>query len=313
MARPQKNGLEYFALDVVLSDEVELIEAEHGLEGFAILIKMFQKIYSQGYYYEWDEKQKILFSNKVSSDRNLVVSVIEDCVRWGIFNKDLYEKYSILTSKRAQNHYITAIYKRVNVQMIEEYLLVDVSDKKNIEVYKISGEKGVCNGVSDDGNEETSTVSDGESTQSKSKVKVKVNKESNNTNAFEFYQQNFGIINSFLSEEISLWIDDLSEELVIEAMKRGLEQNKRNWGYVKSILKSWHSTNVKSIQDVKAEDVQFQKRQDTKKQKNRVDKLPKCMDKPEKSINIPEVSESEKQRLQKMIAELKSTQKLNET
>lgn len=87
-------------------------------------------------------------------------------------------------------------------------------------------------------------------------------KDINNNNAFQFYQNNFGMINSFLSEDIGHWIDDLSEELVIEAMKRGLEQNKRNWGYVKGILKSWHSTNVKTIADVIAVDAEFQKKRE---------------------------------------------------
>ncbi|WP_096201918.1 DUF4373 domain-containing protein [Bacillus sp. FJAT-45350] len=181
MARPQKNGLDYFALDVVMSDEVELIEAEHGLEGFAILIKMFQKIYSHGYYHEWDEKQQILFSNKVSSDRNLVTTVIYDCIKWGIFNKELYEKYSVLTSKRIQNHYISAVYKRVNVEIVQEYLLVDLPEKKNIELVDLNGRRidngnSGSNTVSDIGNEDANEVSDIQSTQSK--VKESKGKES---------------------------------------------------------------------------------------------------------------------------------------
>ena len=44
MARPVKQGLDYFALDVKMDDETELIEAEHGHLGFFVLIKMFQKM-----------------------------------------------------------------------------------------------------------------------------------------------------------------------------------------------------------------------------------------------------------------------------
>lgn len=161
MARPTKQGLEYFALDVVMSDEVEIIEAEHGLVGFAVLIKLFQKIYSEGYYYEWEDREQILFSNRVSVDRNKVVSIVNDCIKWEIFDKQIYERYKILTSRRIQNHYFTSTYKRVNVEAIEEYLLIDVSDRNNLNVIR----------VSDDGNEDTNIDTDVESTQSKSKSK----------------------------------------------------------------------------------------------------------------------------------------------
>lgn len=169
MARPAKQGLDYFALDVNMSDEVEIIEAEHGLEGFAILIKLFQKIYLEGYYYQWNDREKILFSNRVSVDRNLLTSIVDSCIEWGIFDKNLYTKHNILTSRRIQNHYFTATYKRTGVEAIKEYMLIDISDRTNV----------VVSGVSVDSNETTSTVTDTKSTQSKEKDSIlKDNKES---------------------------------------------------------------------------------------------------------------------------------------
>ncbi len=170
MARPTKQGIDYFPLDVNLDDKFTIIEAEHGLSGFAILIKLLQKIYSEGYFYEWKEMQQILFSKSISVDRNIVVSIVEDCLKWKIFDIGLYKKHKILTSKGIQTRYIQAIYKRVEVEIVKEYLLIDVSDKKNI----------VCISLSDDRNPDASIVSVNESSQSKvnkSKVnKSKVNK-----------------------------------------------------------------------------------------------------------------------------------------
>ncbi len=64
MARPLKIGLDYFPLDVSFDDNIELLEAEEGLEGFAILIKLWQKIYSNGYYIEWNDDCLLLFCKK---------------------------------------------------------------------------------------------------------------------------------------------------------------------------------------------------------------------------------------------------------
>jgi hypothetical protein len=172
MARPQKPGLDYFALDVQMDDAVNIIEAEHGLAGFAIIIKLFQRIYNEGYYYKWTEKEQILFSSRVSVDRNLVTTIVEDCIKWGIFNQELYKNHTILTSRRIQSHYLTATYKRVNVEMVKEYLLIDVSDRKNINVIR----------VSDDRNPATTKDTDDKSTQSKVKEsKEKKSKEKEDT------------------------------------------------------------------------------------------------------------------------------------
>jgi len=175
MARPQKTGLDYFSLDVVMSDEVEIIEAEHKLEGFAILIKLFQKIYSEGYYYQWDDRGRILFNNKVSVDGNKVDEIVMDCVKWGLFDKKLFDKYQILTSKRIQNQYFTATYKRTGLEAIQEYLLIDISDRDNV----------VTTRVSDVNNSPTTNVSVDKSTQSKVKKSKEEKSKEEKSNAAE--------------------------------------------------------------------------------------------------------------------------------
>lgn len=176
MARPLKAGLEYFPLDVKLNDKVKIIESIHGLEGFAILIKLYQKIYSEGYCMKWEEKEQILFSNSISVGKKEVMSLVDDCIKWDIFDEDMYKKYKILTSSRIQKQYVNSVYKRTKVKMVKEYLLIDVSDSNNI----------IVTGVSDTGNSDVSIVSDSKSTQSKvdnskvnNKVKDSIEKDSN--------------------------------------------------------------------------------------------------------------------------------------
>lgn len=114
-------------------------------------------------------KKKKICKNK-AFDRNTVTTIINDCVKWDIFNEKLFNQYNILTSKGIQTRYFQVIYKRTDVKVIKEYLLIDVSDKNNIR----------CCSVSDNGNKDVSIVSDNESTQSKvKKTKVKESKLNN--------------------------------------------------------------------------------------------------------------------------------------
>jgi DnaD/phage-associated family protein len=70
-------------------------------------------------------------------------------------------------------------------------------------------------------------------------------------NPFNFYQENFGVLSPFLSEDIGNWIDDTSEELVTEAMKISL-QSQKPWKYAAGILKDWMNHNLKTVADVQA-------------------------------------------------------------
>lgn len=60
VARPKKTGLDYFPLDVYLDDKFKFVEIKFKLEGFAIVIKLLQKIYANGYYIEWGEDEELL-------------------------------------------------------------------------------------------------------------------------------------------------------------------------------------------------------------------------------------------------------------
>jgi len=130
MARPQKKGLDYFPLDVMMDradDDIEMLEAKYGTNGFATLIKLYMKIYQDdGYYIKWNEKPSLLLAKRVNVDINLINSIINDLIEWGIFDKKLYGEYHILTSKRIQHTYIDAVKKRKSVEMVGSLVLVEI-------------------------------------------------------------------------------------------------------------------------------------------------------------------------------------------
>lgn len=120
-----KSGIDYFPLDVSLDDKFELIEAEFGLTGFAVVVKLLQKIYGgQGYYCEWTYEVALLFGKKIGLGGNVVSEIIQTSIKRGIFDKKLYDKYHILTSAGIQKRYFEAVSRRKAVSVKKEYLLV---------------------------------------------------------------------------------------------------------------------------------------------------------------------------------------------
>lgn len=130
MARPIKKGLDYFPLDVDMDqdDKIQLIEGEFGLKGFAIVVKLFTKIYDNGFYYPWRDKEKLLFARRVGKKNgSLVNEVVSRSVKWGIFNERLFNQSAILTSKAIQQRYFKAIKRRKNIVVPSDYVLVDIN------------------------------------------------------------------------------------------------------------------------------------------------------------------------------------------
>src|SRR5690554_4286649 len=135
MARPTKTGLDYFPLDVDMDndDKIALIEAKYGLTGFAIIIKMLMKIYDNSYFYEWSEKEQLLFSKRVYVDINLLNDVINDCLKWDLFSEEIFKSSRILTSRAIQERYLEASSRRKQVEISRNHLLIE---SERVNVYK---------------------------------------------------------------------------------------------------------------------------------------------------------------------------------
>jgi len=126
MPRPNKSGVDYFPLDVKMDDEVELIESVHSVTGFAVLVKVYQKIYSSGYWIKWDEKTVIVFSKRVNVDINKVIAIINSCLEWNLFDQELFDRFEILTSTGIQRRYFEITRRRTKIAIVNEFLLVNL-------------------------------------------------------------------------------------------------------------------------------------------------------------------------------------------
>lgn len=135
MARPLKESLDYFPLDIDFDQDDKLVVplAKYGMEGLGIIVKLMGEVYRNGYFYPWTEREQYVFSNRVNVDINLVVDVVNECIKWGFFNKTVFERHGVLTSKGFQRRYIEAAKRRKSITFIDDYLLIDPAEEsKNV-------------------------------------------------------------------------------------------------------------------------------------------------------------------------------------
>lgn len=124
-----KTGLDYFALDIDIFDDekIQFVSAIYGQEAELMTIKLLCRIYRQGYYLDWNEDQALLFSKRVNISFENVNNIIKELLKRDFFDNELYDKYSILTSRGIQKRYFEAVKRRKDLEVFYEYLMVDVN------------------------------------------------------------------------------------------------------------------------------------------------------------------------------------------
>ena len=276
MGRQNKVGLDYFELDCHMDEKVELIEAEFGLKGFAIIVKLYQSIYSGfGYYCEWTPDISLLWARRLGVSHggdgkglggvleesfpsgskgrlgyaldkgslpgfpdNLINGVVAASIRRGIFSKELFNKYHILTSSGIQKRYLNAVSKREKVEVKKEYLLFSIpKNLKNV----------VINSIFDGRN----TINDGRNTQSKEEKSREKNNVCDDDGA-RAKETAYSLVDKYWGRKatdadmkrISTLIRDFKNRTVSEdklqlleyAFECSLNANAMNWNYIQGVF-----------------------------------------------------------------------------
>lgn len=126
-----KEGLDFFYLVCNQGTKLNLIEAEFGITGFAVVVKLLQKIYGEkGYYCEWNDDVALLFADRTCRMQggSVVSEIVKCAIRRNFFDDGMFKKYGILTSANIQEYYFEAAKRRKSVEVRSEYLLL--SDDK---------------------------------------------------------------------------------------------------------------------------------------------------------------------------------------
>lgn len=142
MARPNKQGLDYFPLDVEWDEKLELLISENGSDSISVMITVWQLIYKNGYYVENGNDLFLIVRRRTTLDIKLIEKIINSAISRKLFNKKLHKEYNILTSKAIQNRYLHATCRRELVNVYRNYCLVDVNEYNNVSLVEVNDDIG---------------------------------------------------------------------------------------------------------------------------------------------------------------------------
>ena len=217
MARKNKIGLDYFSHDVEMFNDIKIkfIKAKHGLIGYAIFLRLLENIYKEnGYFIQIDDKFNILFADDNKLDIDVYINVLNDCINENLFNKEIYDKYKVLTSKRIQLNFLAGSERRKSIELKKEFLLLtdDLLENDNIKIIDVYI------------NEIDSNIS----TQKEIESKKKIENESIYTETFNYYLSKENLIkHTKFTEPMKKGIDKVIEiySLDLDYIKRIIDRH----------------------------------------------------------------------------------------
>lgn len=233
MARPTKEGLDYFPLDVdVFEDEkIEAIAGEFGLKGEIAVIKLLCAIYKKGYFILWNDlTQATLLKRLPGVSKEMLNQIVNRLVKWGFFDKQLFDSVEVLTSENIQATYFEATKRRKSPKPTKYVINANINTQDER--------------VNDDINPQSKG--------NKSKLN-KIKDYEEDMGVYEFIQKSWGKPpTGILQGALGPWIREWRSEMILFAFQSAYENSVEMQGlkkYVDKILATWKSNNVSTLQE----------------------------------------------------------------
>lgn len=225
MARPLKQGLDYFPLDVgFLQDmKVRRIIKSCGASAISVLIWLLGSCYrDEGYYIWWTEDLPFIVADEIGVTEGCVQEVVKRALQVGFFDAGMKEKYGILTSAGIQKRFLEVTSRRKAAFLRRDFALISI----NVDNNSIN----VCNNSINVYSNEQSKVKKRKGKESKEKESKEKEEEKNVLSSQDERIQSYLSSNPELEKSIKRWMDMRKQRKASvspTALKKNLTQLKK--------------------------------------------------------------------------------------
>jgi len=249
MARPRRDGVDYFSFDTdFFSDEkIIMLMARYGADGLAVYIYLLTRVYrDKGYYLEWrGEDSDYLTARALNMSVDKVGQIKAYLLKQSLFDDKLFKSAEVLSSKGIQRRYQQAVKVRAvknPVVVRGDLWLLDEDETESF--IKVRHDVGFSeNNPSFSGNN-SSNSENYPTKQSKVKQsKVKHSKAEKTAGGGEpacsAAQREFEKIKrptQTEAERISELCDQHGEQAVVSAIRKAIDRGGKSLAYVERIL-----------------------------------------------------------------------------
>lgn len=120
MARPRKEGMDYFPhdTDAANDEKIEALRALYGNDGYAFYFIMLERIYRTPSFElkVSDAETRQILSRKIAITEEKFNQILLTALRWNCFDNEAYEKRGVLTSDGIKKRAQIVVEKRVKMR-----------------------------------------------------------------------------------------------------------------------------------------------------------------------------------------------------
>lgn len=258
MPRPQKQGIDYAGWSVNIFDgdtKIDKLLDAHGWIGFSVYFYLCQMAYKfDGYFYRWAYDDSASTARRMGGGigSGTVEETVRYCLQIGLFDKGLFDRWNILTSRGIQKRFLAAIQGRRVKTVIQDYWLLKNEDDKGLD--KCAGNDSLqCANPSLQG---ANPSLQGANSPKVKESKGKESKEDDSTRreaVSAVMSAYLDKINPMISEqardELIGYIDAMGAECCLRAFDISIDAKKASWPYIRSILRTKLSQGVHCLSD----------------------------------------------------------------
>lgn len=182
MAGRPKQGIDYAGWSVDIFDgdtKIDKLLDAQGWVGFSVYFYLCLMAYKfDGYYYKWSYDDAASTARRMGGGvgSQTVINTVGLCLQIGLFDKNLFDRDGILTSRGIQRRYKDATSRRTNRQIVAEYWLLDATESEGLVFCTLNSDS--CMQRSDVGMQEKPSLQRNVASMPQSKVKESKVKES---------------------------------------------------------------------------------------------------------------------------------------
>jgi DnaD/phage-associated family protein len=275
VARPQKEGLDYFPHDVYAASDPKLepIIMLYGSKGYGFYFLHLEYIYrNSGMEFDIsDAETREVICQKLKITNEEYDHILQTCLKKKCFDKEYYEKTGKLTSNGVKKRAAVVTKKRENMKEYYEKLNEKKRDKTRVseDSKKISSPISAAE-TTEETEPETDKSKGKESKVKESKVEV-VKEEpllpKSISDIKKFYEENnFGLFAGYELQKVNSYIDDgIQEEVILLALEEAKKNNVPTLNYAEKILNRCFISKIFTADQFKED----QKKRELRKQKGR--------------------------------------------
>lgn len=225
-----------------------ILESKFGNDGYAFWFKLLELLATtDGHVYDCRNSSHWQFLlAKTNQDDESASGILELLADLEAIDKELWQSKVVWCQNFVDN--ISDVYKNRKTKAPSRPSVNSFYDQE-LKQAEVSTDRNQSE-------RELSVQPTNENPQSKVKEtkvnKTKEERKESGVNVHRFYQENFGVETPFITEDLEHWINDLTEEVVLLALKKAVEKNAQ-YSYSKAIMKNWASKGIKTAEAAIAE------------------------------------------------------------